>query len=264
MRLIDLLEAPISDYSYTEKNDAGMSFTPPEQKILSSEKGKQRFIKAFERTPFDFRVMFWNTNIFDATTERDNNNAQDFVDTLKAGIYSKYNGVKGSDGIITVIILGNLSPEFSFTASKRIPMTPWILAHKIGHGLQDHASRISSGKLFHRVKKINEMLIDMAAELEAELVPTPDSNHDAYRWSKHFGITFQYPETITKTLTIRSQAAMADHFEIFPELIAQYLITGKITLNASQYPILQDYEKRLNENIFNLLKLIEGKIIVEF
>lgn len=247
MRLSDLFEAPISDYSYSSyTDDKNSSFTPPERKILPTEKSKQRFIKAFKNTPFDFRVMFWNTDLFYATSVLDNADTQMHVDIQKAGIHDNYNDVEGEEGKITVVILGNLSPV------DRIPMTPWILAHKIGHSFQDQSGKTPEIK--QHVENINDILVGAALKI-------PSSKARIGDWKN-----FNYPASIYKLLSMRSMKqapAGSNDFEIFPELVAQYLISGSVKLNQVGKISFEETEQELNEAIYDMLKSVEGKVIVE-
>ncbi len=226
-----LNEAPITDYDYIP-DENGTAFNDSDKKLLNNPKTKTKMIKAFEKTPFDIEVTFIdNQNIKTSDLEKND----DFKNILNRnlGIHSDEITLFGhkftpKDNTITVVMTGNVS-----VASNKIPMTPWTLAHKIGHSFEDSFQNIDT---------------DTAniVRLLQNSIETKLTQHN---------------------LSMRSaRTGNIESGEMLSELIAQYLITGKATILP--YGLLtpndaQEYENNLNRLIKKLLDYAVGKIIVE-
>lgn len=232
MRYHELTEAPIVDYQIV--GDDTNSFDKPDTKLIRSDKAKARMIRVFEKTPHRFVVIFAP----DPNIDHDDQEVGDALERASAGIHDEYilsNGMKvmGEAGVIKVIMLGNISPV------NKMPMTPWTLAHKIGHSFQDDTEGLSRDILDQ---------IDVVDGLTGSTPKygkfQPDITHD----------------NIMKGLTMRSARSDMDlsPFEVFPELIAQYLITGQVTIRDDE-----EKSRELTQEINKLFQMIDGKVLVE-
>lgn len=233
MRYRELTEAPIVDYQVVGQDTN--SFDKPDMKLIRSDKAKARMIRVFENTPHRFSVIFAP----DPNIEHDDQEVGDALERVSAGIHDEYilsNWMKvtGETGVIKIIMLGNISPV------NKMPMTPWTLAHKIGHSFQDDTSGVS--------KEILDQ-IDVVDQLTGS--------------NPKYGM-FQPNRTrknIMKGLTMRSARYDKDKlspFEVFPEIIAQYLITGKVTIRDDE-----EKSRELTSEIYKLFQMIDGKVLVE-
>lgn len=271
MRLTDLYEAPITDFQYVDLDDGkGVTFTRPEQKSLTSPRGQQRYFNAFQKTPFNIKVTIVNNTIADAESEVDNANVEDIVKhpVVRAGIHdnfifkdnAKEIGIDGEAGVIKIVLLSNLSP-----IEDRMPMTPWILAHKIGHSFQDqtYASGWKDGALTDLIVTLNQVLQQIGKEVEHDhgITGLPADRYS----TQYVGNEFDYPKFVTRALTMRSARRSRPYnmFEVVPEVIAQYLITGRVTLDSNYPSIKKVLEPKLNAAVEALLKSVEGKVLVE-
>lgn len=261
MRYRELLEAPIADFSLQgpiddgripavrKPFDRGTTFDKTDQKLLMTDKGRNKIVRAFQNTKQTFRVVFQNGEEFDAGSSKTNDNVNDYISTLKAGIRDEAHGVRGQPGVITVLIVGNLS------ADDKMPMNAWTLAHKIGHSFQDFeasstqwADQPRTGLLDH-IQSIDKLLFSIASEEFPNL-------RSRYR-------RFGGPQELVATLTMKSaREKRLDGFEIFPELIAQYLLTGSVKMNLND-PDAIKMLAQLNVEISNLFQSVEGKVLVE-
>ena len=131
-------------------------------------------------------------------------------------------------------MIGNLSP------SDRIPMTPWILAHKIGHGIGDT-------KMYER--RFNSIY----KYLESLTPPVSKSNTRG---------SFTKLLSVVKLLTMKSARnnLLNNSDDIVSELFAQYLIQGTVKLNMDNST---ESEEVINDDIKNILSSVSGKVIVE-
>lgn len=253
--LIDLVETPINDvqaFGYdteTEERtdfDKGISFGEIDRKLISSPKGIQKIIKTFSRTPFNFEIFFVNitTGEIDGDDRKPNDYVDDMSDVYKAGIHDEYFGITGKPGVIRVVMISNLSP-----LDAKIMMTGWILAHKIGHAIQDH---------YAENYKRRASFIAKIRELQNAIAYTANNG---VKISTSHGLAYPYPFDFDKNLTMKSARSgkLTNQFEMFAELIAQYLVDGKVTFKEP----LRKYEERVNAAMASLFTELLGKVLVE-
>jgi hypothetical protein len=147
-----------------------------------------------------------------------------------------------------VLVLGNLSP-----VEEKMPMNAWTLAHKIGHGFQDHMSYRANGwrnEWGDAMRAVNKVLHQIAT----------DSNDAPGTY------TSDYPDAdrLARNLTMKSARdhKLKNDFETFAEVVAQYLINGKVTLRTDD---IRDRTRLidLNRALNNLFKMLVGKVLVE-
>lgn len=231
MRYRELTEAPIVDYEVVDQSTtARNSFDSPDMKLINSEKAKARMFRAFTRTPHNFHIIF----VPNQQVNHDNPNITDVIFDYNAGIYDshEFSGVevKGEKGMIKVMMMGNISPI------DKIPMTPWTLAHKIGHSFQDGVGSLGD-RIDDQIDQIDTLLGTQQGRFQPQ----------------------QSPE-IMMNLTMRSAQSgkLSNPFEVFPEVIAQYLITGRVTITDHE-----ELSRELTREIYKLFQLIDGKVIVE-
>jgi hypothetical protein len=210
-------EAPITDI---EVSGDGKSFTPSEKKRMASPKWRERVVRAFRKTPHKFVVRFMAIADFDATMSADNEKIGLFLQKYSPGIYANSTYIEdheivGQSGCITVAIIGNLSNI------DRMPMTAWTLAHKIGHGISDRTWAEPAGF----ADEVSVRSADIAYAVN-EL-----SNADSYnRIHADYGDVWVPLELLT--MNSARAGRMVDESETFPEMVAQYLVTGRVKLNA--------------------------------
>lgn len=245
----ELFEAPITDYTIHDQ-EGGTSFSQVDRKLLRSPKGREKIIRAFSKTPFDIEVHYVINDAFDGESEWDNGAIDEYAMAQGAGIHKEFTfsgvTVTGKPGVISVMMLSNLSDE-----TTKIPMTAWILGHKIGHSMQDHLvnNKTEWGtKLGKHIVRLTNA-VNALSSFTADALKQYDNKN------------FEHPRDVQDNLTMKSarDRKLSNSFEIFPELIAQYLISGKITL-AYDYPEL---EASINKTIELILKQLVGKVLVE-
>lgn len=227
---VNLTEAPISDIHVVSSDDHAVSFDHKDRKLINSPLHQARLVKAFSRTPMTFEIWFVENNLTNANAQRDNDRVMHAIFSVyHAGIYDKidYSDLKieGEMGKIKVVMMGNLS------VTHKMPMTAWTLAHKIGHSFQDSISTTNYAEVNQAVKKIEREIQNLRDRASGSL------------------------------FTMRSaRDNLIDNYsyEAFPELFAQYLITGEVTIR--NHP---EASRNITNMITDLFKLIDGKVIVE-
>lgn len=240
-------EAPVSDIFFNPNNiNQTSSFSSIDKKAINSPKALEKIKKILSKSPFDIEIHFIGHDEYDGDDEGTNEHDLDDFANKKAGIYKNYMGVRGESGKIKVILLSNLSP-----LDNKIPLTGWIIGHKIGHAIQDNFMRPkgSHKQLNNSLKKFLDM-IDKAGNGLASIKTTGDPG--------------TLPHELTNHMTNKSAATLENPFEIFPELIAQYIVSGKITFskhyNDDRYVRYQD---QINKLAGMFLNKLNGKVIVE-
>jgi hypothetical protein len=231
-------EAPIEDVSHVGDISTATNFTKPEIKMLQTKKYEDRIRNAFKNTPFVFDIIFEYHKDFDASSEQNNADIGDYIPGKK--ILQNYKDIKGKTGVITFVSQGNLSPR------NRIPITPWILAHKIAHAIDDN----SNYKNFKVSNKLSKILMNYNREHQ-----TMSHEHNI------FDNLFSFKSWKNEhNRLIRSD-------EINTELVTLYLIKGKIEHNKTGD---REFDNQISEYCLkfttlleNLFQSLEGKILTE-
>jgi hypothetical protein len=235
-------ETPIEDISHIGNPNTATNFTKPEIKMLQTEKYQKRLKDAFKNTPFVFDIVFDYHKDFDASFDDDNYSTGSFIPDNKiidAYHQDRYSdSIKGKPGVITFVSQGNLSPE------NRIPMTPWILAHKIAHAIDQNEIYFN----FIDKNSLNYKIFNFI----------DDNSIDEEIYKNLF--SFKSWKTIGFVKLITSG-------ELYTELVTLYLITGKIqpnkTGNESFDNMIEQYCLKFTTLLENLFKSLEGKILTE-
>lgn len=239
-------EAPIEDISHIGNTDTATNFTKPEIKMLKSEKYEKRLRNAFSKTPFVFDIVFLYHDKFDASNDKVNKTMsnydipnRDYVDNQKYKLGQFNQTIEGTPNKITFVLLGNLSP------TDKIPITPWMLAHKIGHAIN-----IRNKSIF--VKRMN--FIDAVTNLEKYIVDRDKSEFEKIILKPQFENIFSFRSWIKD----KSSLIYTQEFPI--ELVALYLTSGKITPNTND-KIAINLCNEINKELENIFDSLKGKVI---
>jgi hypothetical protein len=280
MRYHEITEAPISDIHLTgspygdehtrNSFDDGRGFDKVDRDLLKSDKGRAKMMRAFEKTPFNIEVFFMNATDIDGAGE-DNEKVDMVIRDKGAAIYdSGFHSINAVPGKIRVIMLSNLSPrrgKVPMSDAPKMPMTAWTLAHKIGHSFQDY---VLTGQWTTPIGELVQQLNRCIYKLGGINSGKNNANFIDTR--------FGYPASHARALTMKSarDRTLDNGFEIFPELIAQYLISGHVKLDPKDFlyrsetqynpPIIKHFKKveeMINKIIPQLLECLVGKVVVE-
>ena len=226
MKLSEILnEAPISQFDIVGDFDAGHSFTEPERNLIRRHQQSLKPHKAFEKTPYDFKLFFLNTDHRDYAMKfnRSMVKGEPSVDNLSA----KYGGtitrntmialdlppeIDIYSGSITVLYLSNFGGD-------KVSMTPWILAHRFVHAIEDEAYR----------RKQNMVLAGLWDD-----------------FAKGVSILYySYPFTMKSA---RSGNLTSEEMPM--EVMSQYIINGKVSINHEKaIEIISDeFPSEINRN----------------
>lgn len=212
-----LQEAPLHDYQTFGNWDKNSSFRDPrDRKIIQHPKAIERVRKKFGNTNYDFDFYFVNSPKANKHTEVGFVNLDWVQKNLDADVYNAV--AKDSDDHIKVIFTNN-------KGSERVPMTAWMMAHRIGHALaRKDGMRGNQQYQYasdHLIQQFNGIMEAYGEQSTRQGERGLYGNRTSQRLMIHF---FQ------EVCTFKSarEHNLRDWFEVLNELIAQYLTTGKI------------------------------------
>lgn len=235
MKLIDLFEAPVSDIEATGFDNEQLNFTNADKKNLINPEFQQKIIKSFGKTPYNFRIIFDNSFL-------SGNIGVDPVDY--EGIFKAFKTddktIEGVKGLITLIVIHN--KQLGSKSLTHLPLTPWMIAHKVGHAINS-----TKGDGLHKfLTKVSKK------KIKRPLFYYITSN------------VFRKNADITKLDNFDLYISLVS--EIEPEIIAQFLIDGKVTLrrNDIEEIQIQEIEDEINQYLDNLFQTLQknGNVLI--
>lgn len=218
MRLRDLInEMPLASYDTVGDFSRPGPFRGPDKKLVPHPVNRLNATKFFEKTPFDFRLFFSNIPGTGRYSEQGPVDAKKLESIFGKDIAMQI--LQGHEDTITVVYVGNKGD------AKRM-LTPWVMAHRFGHAVvaqgrwQGDADPAWQEAESHFIRTINQILADFygksngGGRLKNELIA-------------------EYNALFNAIGTQRSsrEGDIKRPYEFLYELFAQYLGTGKITLN---------------------------------
>lgn len=237
-----LKEAPIDSFNLHGFDDPDYdndSFSAMDKKTLVNPKAQAKLIKRFENIPYHFYMYFINlkdTPFIDKDEDDFNKN----FDKTEQGTFSpeyiedkfgvKVNLPKDGYG---VVYLSNANPSWN-----RIPMTPWILAHRFAHGL-DGSKYGKLNQVYGAIRKLGMIGVD-----------------------------------VTHLLTMKSaRTGQLDTIESPVEMLTQFIMNGKISYTTDRLPTEYQNDPKINQELKKLfdvwnqeaasiMRSVKGKIIV--
>lgn len=263
--IIPITEAPLKDYVPLGKFDKPGPFKDPDYKLVTNPVHIKKVEKFFRNTPYDFRIFV--SNLPGLRKHRESGAYS--PENIKS-MFGKNADVilQNSEGAINVIFLGNYGDE-------RVPMTPWIMAHRIGHTIvrEDYrmgkASWNEAEKFFF--KTINSILFKFYGK------QSPSYSSLPRKWD----LTQEYNALFNAIGTQRSSRTnqIKRPYEFLYELFAQYINSGKITLNSlpqslqygrkawgrpTKYMGIRDPELRGEETLINVTQSLSERLETYF
>lgn len=237
---LTLTEAPIGDIHHIGNWDKNSSFRASDRAIVRNPVIIQKMRQRFGATTFDFQIFFVNSPEANKHTEVGQvdwewlgrempNTCQELRRLTDLG-----QGIK--EDSINIVFTNN-------KGAQRVPMTPWIMAHRIGHVLrraygrngQSHGSgyayREAENYLIQGTSDILEYdygQTQWKARTDLDLSTFGNGERGAARQKQML-----YKSFWSQIGTFRSarEQKLREYFEMLNELIAQYITTGGIKFN---------------------------------
>jgi hypothetical protein len=218
-----LKEAPVGDYQTFGNFDKSHSFRhATDRKMVSSEKAIRNVRNKFGKTPYNFNLYFVNKPGASKFLEYGKVNNDWVAKNLGKDVAQAIQNGKEADDSINIIYTNN-------SAADRVPMTPWTMAHRFSHAVD----RINgSGGQNYAYREFQKHLHDQMEQI-------------MQYYSSNFSLKRDYSSYGERTKRNEQAAVYLFNFmgnfksardknirnmqEITHELLAQYIITGKIT-----------------------------------
>ena len=218
-------EMALSTYKTMGDFDKPGPFTGADKKLVPHAKNIEKATKFFEQNPYDFRLFFSN-----------------IPGTGKYGEYGpmtpdqirKIFGadaeeiIQGSEDAITVVYVGN-------RGEAKVMLTPWVMAHRLGHAIQAGARGTRAGHVWTAAEKhffttVNSTLAEHYGKVDrgpSSYLGRPKAEQ------ANVNLTPEYNALFNAIGTQRSSRSgqILRPYEFLYEIFAQYLGTGKITFN---------------------------------
>lgn len=218
-----LSEAPIADYQTIGDFDKSYSFKKPvDRKLVTHPKAIEKLKQKFENTEYDFHLFMVNTREAKGFMELGIVKETDLPRMLGDAAAEQILASKSDDGINIIFTNNN--------GSEHIPMTPWIIAHRIGHAMS-RTSFQGYGRPrphFQSYTQAMDAFVEAAANILSEcygvrIAEKPDAVFRDRRSALFINRLFQ------EVCTFRSarNGNVRDWFEYVNELLAQWLTTNK-------------------------------------
>jgi len=242
-------EAPISDYQTISDEPSSQrgdptaiskdpeafakrssSFTDKRDRVLTTNpKAVQQLKKKWEKIGEDVYVYVVNSK-----EARDHTEVgvvtREWLETQMPAIAPHI--PQHEDGI-TILYTNNKGAE-------KVPMTPWIMAHRLAHAMA--RGKWQGGRDINEYSEAERSINDTVADiLKTSYGYTPPSTdkygNDRTSTVRYEKIRKKFFEEIGTFRSARNKKLRAD-FEFLNEVIAQYIITGKITFNPIPQKII--------------------------
>ena len=225
----ELDEAPLADYQPIGDFDKQGPFRTVDKKLVTHPTAQLKTARFFEKTPYDFRLFFSNipgTGKYREYGAMDSKFVQEIFGQHAEQI------LQDTSDAITIVFVGNAGAD-------KVMLTPWVMAHRIGHAIQaGQRTGRSKGPWQeaerHFFRGINQILTDFYGKSSNARGDT-QVNWDM---SKEYAALFNAIGTQRSSRT----GQISRPYEFLYELFAQYLGTGKITLNP--LPQQKDYGRK--------------------
>jgi len=242
MRLNDLLnltltEAPIGDIQHIGNWDKNSSFGTVDRRLVTNPVLIQRMRTKFAATSYDFQIFFANNpegRKFQEIGQVDSEWLMaNMPSTAKEFEILTHRGIGFKEDSINIIFTNN-------TGAQRVPMTAWMMAHRIGHALRRTRGSASTAGTGYAYTEASKYLINGTTDiLENDYgIPTSmladrNGNYGGYGEGSNRRKELLYRAFWHHIGTFRSarDGNLREEFEMLNELVAQYITQGEIRLN---------------------------------
>lgn len=222
-----ITEAPLADYvPLGDFNKPGPFRKQVDKKLITHPTNQLKTAQFFEKTPYDFRLFFSNIPGTGKRNEIGAVSPDEVIETFGEQVGQQI--IQGHEDAITIVFLGNFG-------SQAVMMTPWVMAHRIGHAITASNRRNNSIRSWEYIERhffgtINQALTDVYGHNEP-------SKGVAWNREKEYNALFNAIGTQRSS----REGQINRPYEFMYEMFAQYLKTGTVTLNP--FPAQLGYGK---------------------
>lgn len=261
-------EAPIQDFTTVGDFSKASSFRKrSDRELLTNPRTVQRMKDMFSKTPHPFYFYFVNTPEANRFTEVGKVSREWLDQNMPLAAKEIPDHPDG----ITIIFTNN-------KGAQGVPMTPWITAHRIGHVMSRPNMQLGGGRQMQGYDKMVREVLMWTAEILEQGYGVPERNVraiDSYSGSSDRPTQLLLKNFWQEIGNFRSarNKKFRDYFEMWNELVAQYLITGEITFrelpkafkaNRRTYQLQNQDDQlmmeELNQRLEAMASYVEGEM----
>lgn len=271
-------EMPIAHHQTVGNFDKNSSFRHPEdRKIVTSPKAVAKLHKKFANNAFDFHMFFVNSSEANRHTEIGSVDAN-WMETNMPQAWPEIAPNISADSI-NIIFTNN-------KGSERYPMTPWIIAHRLGHVFYARRGGRTANLWNEAERAANEYTTELLNYFGVRS-PGPRGygyGRDDYKQTQSYDQMRRRLYHAIGTMKSARDNNLRNPHEFLHEMLAQYLTTGSVKFQpvkqiisgyawgkpqyrGTQAPdeveeVLQTFENDINYHLENILHMAVGQIFV--
>lgn len=227
LKHIKMNEMPLGKFDTVGDFDKGSSFRDKkDRKMISNPRFKEIVAKKFKNTYYTINMFFVNTKEANNHTEVGAVDLNWVRENLGDEVAKKVEPTYQDEGEVNIIFTNN-------KGAQRVNMTPWIIAHRMGHAFARYKS---SGRGMERQFRSYQSVVEEISR-QFEMIFQEVYGIKSFKSDKNDGPKDRRDQLLMKHLahniaTFKSarDKNMRDYFELYNELFAQYVITGKVSL----------------------------------
>ncbi len=222
-----LVTADLKDFERIGDFDKSSSFRDAkDRKMLSNPKFRDIVAKKFSKTKYDINMYFVNSPKANRHTEVGAVDLDWVRDNLGDEVADKVEPNYQQDGTVNVIFTNN-------KGSARVNMTPWIMAHRMGHAFARPSRGMRMERQFHYYHEAVQAINDTFETILQDVYGRRNYNGKGFWGPKERSdqLLMKHLSHAVGTFKSARDANLRDYFEIYNELFAQYLITGNVRFN---------------------------------
>lgn len=212
-----IAEVPLTDYMPLgdfERGKGGFRHDV-DRKLVTNPVTIGKLYKFFSRTPFDVRIFPVQVRGGSRWLETGEVDRERLVQAVGVGNAQRILSGQGPDNI-TVVFTNN-------TGAERMPLTPWIMAHRMGHAIRRGGAAKAWETAYRHFWQGLDNIMSQYYRLRVN------------RGSNYMSDPDQYRAMIDAIGTMRSarQRTITRPSEFIYEMFAQYLNTGEVHFNPA-------------------------------
>jgi hypothetical protein len=225
-----LQEAPIQDLGHVGDFDRGSSFRHQrDRRIVTHPASIENIKKKFGNTKHNINILFVNTAKANRHTEHGTVDKNWIREELGDEVLQKVNSMN-TENAITIIFTNNKGDQ-------RIPMTPWIMAHRMMHVFARGKIRpYYTDAADELIRFTSDYVLPTYLGYDRKVPPTYDTmGGRSFRGGDNRKTQLLFKHLFHKIGTFKSarDKKLRDWFEVINEVGAQYLITGDVKFNEA-------------------------------
>ena len=200
-------------------------FKDPDYKLVTHPVHIQKVTDFFQRVPHDFRFFMSNLPGMRKYQESGEKTPQEIQQMFGEKIAREI--LQDTGDAITVIYIGNYGQN-------KVMMSPHTMAHRVGHAITA-AGRYERSKVIPEWTELYNHFFNQLKKIVVDCYQRPESNRYDYFTTRQQSVDMEakYMALMYQIGTLKSsrERNLNNTYEFLYEMLAQYIRTGKVTLN---------------------------------